>query len=373
MIPGDQSTWEIRCLDVEVTSGCNLGCKHCYLGVPTANRMTSATADSVMQYLLRRAAKRQRSELNLYGGEPFLNFGGVQLLVESTKPSGMVHCTIFTNGATATPYQIEWCQDRNVIPKRSTGGCPEAAELTRPGNYTDRWLAEGVLWGDYGDTHRLAVTPATAHLASQGVRWLHGEGYYGQVDLATDDYTEWPTEALEAYEEQLDILADIFVREFLRGNVLGIENFSNFGRCIFGQPGIRVIGCGAGWNTWGITWDGRIVPCHRFFREPPESPLCGGNIRGIISGQKVAFGSILPEKVRSWSRGVTLDQCKECAAEQCCPRGCIHVSQATSGGLDASPEVRCRATRKYASVARWINEKLDGGDWWQRPPTTCQF
>ena len=345
--------------DVEVTANCNQKCGYCFLGDALPKRMTRETADAVLRYI-----DRQRDfhpawrpmELNLYGGEPFLNFPIVQWLVDGlTEPR---ICTIFTNGATATSEQVAWCQERGVTHKRSTAGCPDAAALTRPGTYTERWLREGEWWGDYAATHRLTVTPATARYVRKSVAWLHDNGYRGPIDLATDDYVEWPAEAQAAYEKQLTWLADESIESFPAGHAVALENFTNFGRCIFGQPDVMVLGCGAGRNTVGIRWDGNaVLPCHRFFRTAGEWPS--------LSDSEPRFSYIFQERFAADADGWETDQCNCCCARQCCPHGCLHVSLVTGGDMTSHPEHRCRFIRHYAKLARQINAALAPKRWWE--------
>ena len=374
MVPSKQSTWMPWCFDVEVTQLCGLGCKYCYLGRPSSGSMDEATVDEVVRCIDAQASRVEPwrdIQLNLYGGEPFLNFPAVQRLVKGLDEIGGVDAMIFTNGATASVEQVEWCRDHLVKPKRSSAGCPEAAALTRPGQYTERWLAEGVAWREWGNSHRITVIPETAVFPCRNVRWLHQQGYYGPADFALDEYVDWPECAQRAYQEQLERLAREFVRQYQRGCVLGVENFSNFGRAIFGQSAVTVIGCGAGWGTWGITWDGYVTGCHRWFREPRGSTSVGGHVSGIASGAPLHFGEPLVQLVRGWAAGTERAECVECEARQCCSRGCPHVARARTGMLGCSTEVRCWATRLYARLAREINQQVDE-NWWRKPATPCQ-
>ena len=361
---------EPRCFDIELTSRCGLRCPYCYLGKPGQSSMTEETAEQAIAYMTARRSKLPpygQIELNLYGGEPFLNFPIAQKLVESCP---WARSTIFTNGATATPSQIAWCRDYGVTAKRSTGGCPESSEIIRPGEfYVNRWISEGRLWGEneYAATHRLVVTPATAHTVCKSVAWLRKWGYYGDVDLAADDYVSWPKEATAAYKGQLRTLAESVVEQYNAGHVLGIENFRNFGRSIFGQGGVMVIGCGAATNTIGIAWDGLITPCHRFFRDRAGC----GTLGEVLLGNPVRFACDVEGTIETWKSGQERSECQDCSARQPCARGCMHVAAMTCGTLNGSPIARCNFIRMYAHFARWIADRLPNIKWWEQASTPC--
>ena len=367
MQPDNQGTWSPDCLDVEVTTACNLGCQYCYLGRPGSCHMGREIAGLIRAWAKRKAAAHRKVIINLYGGEPFLNWPMVQYL--GTTPSAKVN--IFTNGATAERDQIDWCRTNGIVPRRSTAGCPEAAALTRPGDYTQRWLSEGSRWLDTASTHRLVAIPETARHLRRSVSWLHQEGYYGPVDIATDNYATWGRSEAAIFDHEMHVLAREFVKQYKAGKILGIENFANFGRAIYGQVGRMVLGCGAGWNTWGVTWDGRIVACHRCFREPPESALSGGRLCDILSGDRPSFGPDLVDQVAGWATAREESECLKCKARQCCPRGCLHLSSAVNGKPGASVHSWCRFTRVYARLARWIESELPDERWWEKRPTPC--
>lgn len=369
----DPSQWHPHCLDVEVTTACDLGCAYCYLGKPGEGQMDEATADATVAYLAshrRHWTRHQVAELNLYGGEPFLNFPIMQRLVAKAREALPVRVAVFTNGATATADQVRWCVRNGVHPKRSTAGFPEAAALTRPGGYTGRWLDEGVLWHDEWSTHRLTVTPETAPYVAHSVRWLHIKGYHGPVDLATDDYAAWSEDDLRAYYDCIWKLAREFIHQYARDAMLAVENFTNAGRCLFGQGDAMVLGCGAGWNTQGIDYSGGIVPCHRFFREPAGSEFRGGSV--LDPNLAATFDWAFLTRLRVLSAGIETDTCHECDARRCCSHGCYHVSHVACGDLSKSPDIRCRVTRLYAEVVRWIHRQVgDGNPWWKRSPSRC--
>ena len=367
-----------RCLDVEVTASCNQGCQYCFLGKSLpGSKMTQETASLVVDFLGQCAERHRVVELNLYGGEPFLNWPICQFLVREVERRDIpCRFTIFTNGATATEEQIAWCRIRRILPKRSTAGCPEAATSSRPGRYTERWLQEGRLWEDYDQPRRLTVTPANAPYAFRSVAWLHQNGFYGPVDFSTDDYAPWPQEAAQAFQDGLKRLADEVVAQWRIGKVLAIENFQNHARGEFGQGDVMVLGCGAGANTIGISWDGHAKLCHRALREGPESILSGGHLRDIVRGQQLKFGPQVAEQIERFKTGQELPECKVCPARKSCNHGCMHISyKAGDGALNHQPDQRCESIRAYVRWTTVIHEALAGQDprWYARAATPCEI
>jgi radical SAM protein with 4Fe4S-binding SPASM domain len=319
----------------------------------------------VVQYIERlRRYYGHPINVNLHGGEPFHAFPIMQRIVESST----ARFTVFTNGATAARDQVNWCRVNHIGVQRSTAGCSEAAALTRPGDYTARWLERGAWWRDYGYSHRLTVTPATAPFVCESVRWLREHGYYGPVDLATDDYTPWPVEAQHEYEQQLDQLAEIVIAHAYADRWVATETFQNFGRAIFGQPNITVMGCGAGWETVGISVDGFVSPCHRFMRDKTLPRIA---LADILAGKERRFGKAFDGWFTDICEQKERSECLSCEARQSCPRGCPHVSYATAGNFTTQPPHRCRFIRAYRRAAMKIDAALKDRlpRWWENKPT----
>jgi radical SAM protein with 4Fe4S-binding SPASM domain len=264
----DLSKWWPRNLDLDITSRCNQNCKYCYLGqIPPEQRgdMSMETAKQVLQYIALLAKKlppKRHIAMCMFGGEPFLNFEVMKYIVEECDrrklPTGRA---VMTNGATATPEQIQWCKTHRITPKRSATGCPEACALTRPGNYLDRYHAETALYGDYGRPRRITVIPETAAYLMGTLRYFTKLGYFGMLDFSTDDYADWSDAAIAEHKSQLTRMAKEIVRQFRLGYVLHNEMLFLVAKKAFETSRVLSIGCGAGWGLQAITFDGYVVPC----------------------------------------------------------------------------------------------------------------
>lgn len=357
--------WYPDCLDINLTGRCSLKCSYCYLGkLNKANRgvMSPEVAEQVLEYTARLARHHEplqgshKIQWNLFGGEPFNAFGVVMLLVTEAQLRGLpVDVHIFTNGATATAEQVAWCRKHGITPHRSTCGCPESCAKSRPGEYLERYEAETLLWEDWHLPRRVTVTPDTAGLVMQSLKYIYLKDYWGGVDFVVDAYGQWSDEAIATFKEQLTRLAAEFVRQFKAGHVLYCEGLQKTAARLFGPPTLY-LGCGAGWGTQAITWDGYLMPCHRFLREPRQSPFSGGKLADLLAGKPLGFGAEFTEHVNRLAQQEEPEECQRCPARQSCSHGCYHISHLTTKDLKKSPRVWCEVQRHYVELARWVNE-----------------
>lgn len=370
MFHPDQTFWRPQHLDIGVTDLCNLECKYCYLtldpGAPRGH-MSTEVCNLVLDYTQRLVdfypptpEDPQPIKWNLFGGEPFVAFPVMQYLVNiARRHRWPVVIEVYTNGATATQEQVQWCKDNSVFPKRSVGGCPEACAITRPGAYLENYERETEFWDDRSLLRRVTVVPGTEQYIMQSLRYFYRKGYWGGIDFVTDDYANWSPEQIAELKNQITRLAEEYVRQFKAGCVMYNERIQITAQYLFQEPQRLNIGCGAGWGTQGITWDGYIVPCHRFLRESRNSPFCGGLLAELLAGDGPSFGSKFTDAVQSVSRCEETEECKQCSARLPCQHGCYHLSSvACDGDLKATPKVRCEVYRHYAKLAHWVHAEL---------------
>lgn len=365
----NQRAWRPRHLDVGVTDLCSLNCRYCYLTLgPAVARgpMSREVCDQVLDYTRRLAMHHEPQQgpspinWNLFGGEPMEAFEVIEYLVTNAERQHLpVNVEIFTNGAVGTYEQIKWCLAHGIKPKRSVGGCPEMCALTRPGDYLQRYEERSPAWDDWGAMRRVTIVPGTEMHVMRTLKYFYDRGYWGGIDFVTDDYADWTDAQIETLKGQLTKLAEEFVRQFQAGHVMYNERLQIMAQWLFQQPRQLNIACGAGWGTQSISWDGFIFPCHRFLREPRDSPFCGGTLADAIAGNGPTFGEPFTAAVVSASKFEETDECKACSARYSCQHGCYHVSKLACGGdLGKTPRIRCEIYRYYIQLAKWVHGEL---------------
>lgn len=360
------ATWHPENLDVELTTRCNLHCAYCYLGRAGQTDMPTEVVDQVVRYaerLARHLKPGRRLAINLHGGEPLLNFRGIERLYWLCRKRGLpVSFDLFTNGASADERKAKWCLSHGITPHRSfRWGLPGQDEYNR------LYLREGRLWQDHGLPRRLTITPHTAGALCDGFRWLRDNGYFGPIDVALDEYADWSQEAADTLREQLWLLAQDTLDRWWRSAWPWWENLTETARRMFSNSAVMTLGCGAGWGIAAISCDGMVFACHRCTREPHGSPLCAGPLSDVLRSWRLAYrDDVLPAIVQQWSDGTEAPVCQTCEARQSCRHGCLHVMQRLGG----VPSIHCLLERQMRRIAAWAHEHLAQFDpqWYLRPP-----
>ena len=362
----------LNSFDFEITTRCNLKCKYCYLGsmtdVPRVDMSDEVVEDSLSLVERIVAAKGGRQfTLYFYGGEPFAAFERMKSIVERARARN-VNCRfgIVTNGCTATAEQVRWCKQNGVTAQRSIDGCAEAMEFNRPG-MLPKYEAETLLWRDYDRTRRCTVSPETAGYIVKSLRYFAEQGFVKGAAFIPDEYRDWSPEQKTALLKSLKELAQEFVADFKKGKPFWTHHFQKAAEGLF-QRQTSSAGCGAGRGLLGITYDGYVVPCHRFSREPKDGPMCLGTVKEWLAGAERGFGPEWTSRMEFIRQKKELPQCVDCVARDACAKGCYHCSWGCNHDLFKPTEINCLVNREAARLALWIDRELREIDpqWWKR-------
>jgi uncharacterized protein len=361
--------------DFEITTRCNMKCKYCYLGsmcdIPRAD-MSDEVVDDALTLVGRVIEARGGKQFTLYfyGGEPLVAFERMKSIVEQAR-ARKLNCRfgIVTNGCTATPEQVQWCKANGLTAQRSIDGCAEAMEFNRPG-VIRKYEAETLLWQDYNRTRRCTVSPETAPFLLKSLRYFAEQGFVKGAAFIPDEYPDWTPEQMAALLKSLKEVAQEFVNDFKQGKPFWTHQFHKAAEGLF-QRQTSSAGCGAGRTLLGITYDGHVVPCHRFSREPLESPMCLGTVKEWLAGTERGFGVEWTSRMESIRQKQDLPQCVDCNAREACVKGCYHCNWLKNHDLFQPTVVNCTVQREVVRLTLWIDRELRQIDaqWWKRRGT----
>ncbi|MDO4567866.1 MAG: thioether cross-link-forming SCIFF peptide maturase [Clostridia bacterium] len=359
----------IKSLCLHVAHDCNLRCKYCFASAGDFHGermlMDSATGRNALDFLIAHSGGRRRLEVDLFGGEPLMNFDVVKDIVAYGRELERIHdkqidFTITTNAVALDDEMIEFINAEMANVVISLDGRREVHDALRPtvnGRGSFDIIAEKAkkMIASRGDKEYYVRGTFTRNNLdfTEDVRALRDMGFtqisLEPVVLGEDSPYALLEEHVGRVLQEYEALA-----EFLLESRAGSKwfNFFHFMVDFDGGPCLkkRVKGCGAGVEYAAITPDGDIYPCHQFVGET-EYRL--GNVRdGVLDEAKreqFARCNIL-----------TKPMCAGCWAKYFCAGGCAANAYKYNGAIDRPYEMTCAFERKRAELAIGIHVRESG-------------
>ncbi len=360
----------IKSLCLHVAHDCNLRCRYCFAGTGgfggSRMIMPLETAKAALDFLMTASGSRRHLEVDLFGGEPLINFPVCKKLVaygrELEKKWGKkIHFTITTNCLALNDEIIDWInrEMHNVV--ISLDGRKEIHDALRPtvagnGSY-DRIVEKAqklvALRGDKEYYIRGTFTRKNLDfledvkaLLNLGFRQISVE----PVVLPAESPYSILEEHLPRIMEEYDRLAEFYIES--RKNPKTWFNFFHFMFDPKGGPCLRkrINGCGAGFEYTAVTPDGELYPCHQFVGMTDWK--IGSLTDGITRTDLVSrFANC---------NVCTKEKCQSCWAKYGCSGGCLANACLYGGGLDHPHNISCELMRKRYACAIGIYLKEHG-------------
>ena len=334
-------TPEVKSLDLNLSDRCNLACSFCYarendgLGpdIERTKRFLSWFGN-VRRALRGRGSTVLSSKVTFYGGEPLVEFDDLQASVNwmreeysDINPS----FGIVTNMTLLDEDKLKWLFDNKVRIQCSIDGCPEAQDTLRTyenGNGTSRVVYENarrVLKLLPGAACRATVTPKTAHLLFESVRFLVEEVGFAKVNPVLAGGSVWRPDQVESLVEEFRRLCDWWMQKLRKGRLIECYFMNHIiPDLIRGKRGTGR--CGAGRALVAFDTRGTLWPCHRFCNTRSYSPeiLNRFKLGDIETGYTNVGLTEELESIHLGKRDAAL--CFGCGAADVCRNNCLHES-----------------------------------------------
>lgn len=350
----------IKAMCLHVSHDCDLRCKYCFAGQGDfqgdRKLMSVETGKQAIDFLIEHSGNRRNLEIDLFGGEPLMNYKMIQEVVEYGKEQNKVHdknirFTLTTNGMQLTEDKMDWINENMSNVVLSLDGRKEINDEMRP-----TINAKG--------SYDLIVPKLQEFVRRRGDKDYYIRGTFTSKNL---DFTK---DALDFYkngfrkisiepvvtdpsmdyalrEEHLDRILkeyETFSKEYIEINRSNDELlFYHFMIDLGEGPCLakRTVGCGAGAEYISVTPDGDIYPCHQFVGNPDF--LIGTLEKGI---QNETLRNSFKE-----ANVFTKDACRQCWAKFYCSGGC-HANAFYSNQTIMEPhEVGCTMEKKRLECA----------------------
>ncbi|MCX7695150.1 MAG: thioether cross-link-forming SCIFF peptide maturase [Caloramator sp.] len=368
IVLNDNGPSYIKAMCLNIAHDCNLKCKYCFAseGDYKGERklMSPEVGKRAVDFVIENAGPRKNVEIDLFGGEPLMNFKTVKEIVEYArkreKETGKnIRFTITTNATLLNDEIMEFIDENmgNVV--LSIDGRKEVNDKIRirydgTGTFDDilpkiktmvekrkdgkQYYVRGTFTRENLDFYNDVMM-----LADEGFKEISIE----PVVLEDKHPLSLREEDLDTIFEQYDKLAEEIVNRQKQGKGFKFYHFNidvNGGPCVYK----RISGCGAGYEYVAVTPDGDIYPCHQFVGNE-EFKL--GNVFDGLSNY---------ELIKTFKNGHIYNKpkCMECWARFYCSGGCQANNYSFNKDIHIPYELGCQMMKKRVECAIAIKAKL---------------
>ena len=353
----------IKAMCLHIAHDCNLRCKYCFASTGDFGQgrmlMDYETGKRAIDFLIERSGDRKFLEVDFFGGEPSLNFGTVEKLVEYARSQEEPHnkkfrFTVTTNGVHLTDEMIDFINKEMYNVVLSIDGRKEVNDRMRPfrngkGSYDlivpkfqkfaeKRGDRDYFVRGTF--THNnLDFGKDVLHFADLGFKKMSVEPV-----VAPDEEPYAIKEAdLPQILEEYDRLAAEYVKRHKEGRGFTFFHFMldlTQGPCV----AKRLSGCGSGTEYLAVTPWGDFYPCHQFV----------GNEDFLLGNVDTGVTNTAVRDEFKLCNVYAKDKCRDCFARFYCSGGCAANSYNFKGKIDDVYEVGCELERKRVECAIMI-------------------
>ncbi len=354
----------IKSMCLHVAHDCNLRCRYCFASTGDFHGarmlMPYEVGKQALDFLMERSGTRKHLEVDLFGGEPLMNWDVCKRLVaygrelEQTH-NKIIHFTITTNCVALDDEKIDFinAEMHNVV--ISLDGRKAVHDALRPtvngkGSFDIILNNAKKLVSLRGEKEYYIRGTFTRENLDflEDVKALVGYGF-DQISLEPAVLPEdSPYSLKQEHLAKIDAEYDALAAHYLKARS-SHDTWFNFFHFMFdpvGGPCLRkrINGCGAGTEYVAITPDGDIYPCHQFvgMEEWKLGNLNASELRTDL--QKSFLGCNV----------CTKDTCKQCWAKYYCSGGCMANAVLYGGALDHPHEISCHLMKKRAECAMGI-------------------
>ncbi len=324
-----------RVVYLEITSGCNQRCIHCYpsAGPRLENELTPKELDAVAIELSQNGVEF----LCIGGGEPLTSPSLLNLIETSTR-NGMA-VELATNGTLVTPQLIDQLYNRGL---RYVQVSLDAANANTYRSIRGTDSFEQVLGAIEALSKRFVVTVATVLMQANhdqiggiaAIASSRGAKHYRVLRLMpTGRGANAPAISGETYRQVMKELATIKAEFSGRMNVMLDETFVEPKEKRIEWLPKEYTGCAAARSLCAIDSQGNVYPCS-YLRDPR---YIGGNIRETsmlkIWTESQAFRSLQELKALT-------GKCRDCQLAENCGGGCRAAALAATKNI-LGPDPLC--------------------------------
>lgn len=329
---------DTKFITLTLTNQCNLSCSYCYERSKNELTMSFETAVAILESELNSNEPYSFLQIELFGGEPFLEFDNIRRIVgylKSRRFKKQYLLTLTTNGTLVHDEIQEWLVANKDIVScgLSLDGTSEMHNLNRSDSFDKIDL--DFFSKNYPDRPiKMTISKKTLGSLCEGVIFCHSRGFSVFCNLAYGE--NWDESDNDILARELSKLIDFYLSH--PGIVPCSMLFDKFSQILVEGEAIKPW-CSAGTKTTAYSCDGAKYPCQYFM------PLSGGSQDSVPVLKQMIPISDLDQK------------CRGCVILRACPT-CYGYNYQTYGDIHRRDEGICAMTKTIIKARSYLVAEL---------------
>ena len=335
-----------------LTHQCNLRCRYCYEKHKDNCTMSYDVAKNIIEKELNLLDKYSIVQIDLFGGEPFLEFDLIKKIVDYSRKCAFkkkFYFFITTNGCLLSDEIKKWLRDNTDLVQLSLSldGTKKMQDINRCNSFDKIDLS--FFKTTYPEqTVKMTISNETLRNMAEGVIFLHSRGFGVSCNLAYGiDWSDLSN--VNALSSQLKILIDFYLKNpsIESCSMLDVRRLINVSR----NSNTNSMVCGVGRGTKAFDYDGHQYPCQHFL------PISIG-VKQARNAAKIKFYS---EEIPDY----LMDrQCAKCVVRNICMT-CYGANYAATGNIFKHDENMCKLFKiqfkalSYFAIKKFVNHQFD--------------
>ncbi|MFV0519012.1 MAG: thioether cross-link-forming SCIFF peptide maturase [Lachnospirales bacterium] len=354
----------VKALCLHIAHDCNLKCEYCFAEEGEyhggkRSLMSAEIGKKALDLLFEKSGTRRNLEVDLFGGEPLINFEVVKEIVDygrelEKNSNKKFRFTLTTNGTLLNDDNIEYIVKNMSNVVLSIDGRKEVNDRVRydysnKGTYdkivekfqnvaTLRNQTNYYVRGTF-TRYNLDFAEDVMHLAELGFKQISVEPVVTEIERPYSIREEDLPQIFAEYEK----LANYIIKSREEGKWFNFFHFMidlNHGPCLIK----RVVGCGAGSEYLAVTPTGELYPCHQFVGV--ENYLLGDVYKGVVNEVTTTEFSACNIYAK--------DECRNCWNKFYCSGGCSANAKQQNDDIYKPYEIGCEMQKKRTECALMI-------------------
>lgn len=342
-----------RVVILTLTQACNLACVYCFEHNKTAKKMSYEMAIHIIEQEFSELNEDVILEIDLFGGEPFLEFELIKQIVNYVEHSKMKDRVIFfadTNGTLINDEIKKWLEvhSHNFVCGLSYDGTDLMQDMNRCNS--SKLIDLNFFQQQYPEqTIKMTISQNSLPHLAEGVIYLQEKGFevacnlaYG-IDWGKEEYCALLERELNKLIEYYLAHPSVIACSMLDTDISGVLS-----------DGMKQRYCGAGIDMATYDVDGEVYPCHLFM------PLSVGYEKASQANSIHFFENEIPNEF--------LDKkCQECVIKSICPT-CYGANYLQYGNIYMQDDNYCNLqkiitkARSYFKGLQWKKGLLNLSD-----------